>query len=451
MRRETLDAQKLGVRRETLDAPRVSRLASKAAFVSGLTSHAPWPTARLGEVIIMKRGKYITRNDTRPGNVPVILGGQEPAYYCDEANHTGPCVVVSRSGASAGFVSYWEQPIFVTDGFLFEANEQSNIRYVYYCLKANQSLLGHMQNGTGIPHVRGDDLKAFEIPLPPLPVQRRIADVLSAYDDLIENNRRRIAILEEPARLAYRKWFGGDNISAHGGAPSLGGADRVQSARTEPRPPDMARTEPRPPVANRKVPSKNSVMLPTGSNRAVILFVTICTTGRLPVLANREAFDCIVAAFRQASYWLVGRFVVMPDHIHFFCSPGTWPPYDFHKWMSFVKSTISRTFPLPLREEMEDVLRRREGAAPSAPYTEQVDGAARTAARHPVSQPARTEPRPPMHHLFQMQCWDTQLRTGESYAQKWEYVRNNPVRKGLCGKADDWPYQGALNVLAWHD
>ena len=87
--------------------------------------------------------------------------------------------------------------------------------------------------------------------------------------------------------------------------------------------------------------------------------------------------------------------------------------------------------------------------------------AARTAARPPVSQPAhtevrppnaaRTEPRPPMHHLFQMQCWDTQLRTGESYAQKWEYVRNNPVRKGLCQVPEDWPYQGELNVLAWHD
>ena len=167
------------------------------------SSLAPWPRVKLGNVAIMKRGKYITRNDTRPGEIPVILGGQEPAYYCDEANHTGPCFVISRSGASAGFVSYWQQPIFITDGFLFEANEQSNIRYLYYCLKANQSLLGNMQNGTGIPHVRGEDLKEFEIPLPPLPVQRQIADILSAYDDLIENNRRRIAILEETARRIF--------------------------------------------------------------------------------------------------------------------------------------------------------------------------------------------------------------------------------------------------------
>lgn len=53
-------------------------------------------------------------------------------------------------------------------------------------------------------------LKESEICVPDLPVQRRIADILSAYDDLIENTRRRIAILEETARLAYRKWFGGE-------------------------------------------------------------------------------------------------------------------------------------------------------------------------------------------------------------------------------------------------
>ena len=166
-----------------------------------------WRKARLEEVALLKRGKYVTRNSTREGTVPVILGGQEPAYYCDEANHTGPCIVVSRSGASAGFVSYWNEPIFVTDGFLFEANEDTTIRYLYYCLKSNQALLGHMQNGTGIPHVRGEDLKRFQIDLPPLPIQQKIAEVLGAYDDLIENNRRRIALLEKMARELYRERF----------------------------------------------------------------------------------------------------------------------------------------------------------------------------------------------------------------------------------------------------
>lgn len=51
--------------------------------------------------------------------------------------------------------------------------------------------------------------------------------------------------------------------------------------------------------------------------------------------------------------------------------------------------------------------------------------------------------------LWQRQCWDTQLRTGESYDAKWDYVRNNPVRKGLVASPDDWPFQGELNVLSW--
>ncbi len=168
---------------------------------------APWPKVKLGEIAIMKRGKYITRGSTRPGNIPVILGGQEPAYYCDEANHNGPCIVISRSGASAGFVSFWNEPIFVTDGFLFETTAVCDIRYLYSCLKFNQHLLGHLQNGTGIPHVRGEDLKLFPIPLPPLPIQKRIASVLGTYDDLIENNRRRIALLEKMARELYREQF----------------------------------------------------------------------------------------------------------------------------------------------------------------------------------------------------------------------------------------------------
>ena len=166
-----------------------------------------WKKVRLGEAAVMKRGKYITRSDTRPGNIPVILGGQEPAYYCDEANHTGPCIVISRSGASAGFVSYWQQPIFVTDGFLFEAKERSSIHYLYYCLKANQSLLGNLQNATAIPHVRGEDLKDFEIPLPPLPTQRKIAAVLSSLDDKIENNRKICANLEAQAQAIFKSWF----------------------------------------------------------------------------------------------------------------------------------------------------------------------------------------------------------------------------------------------------
>jgi len=63
-------------------------------------------------------------------------------------------------------------------------------------------------SGATVPHLNLRDIRNLELPsLPPLPTQRKIAAILSAYDDLIENNTRRIKILEEMARLIYREWF----------------------------------------------------------------------------------------------------------------------------------------------------------------------------------------------------------------------------------------------------
>ena len=81
--------------------------------------------------------------------------------------------------------------------------------FIFYMMRYLTKNIRMRDAGCAVPIINKGDFESFQIPLPPLPVQRRIADVLSAYDDLIENNRRRIAILEETARLAYRKWFGG--------------------------------------------------------------------------------------------------------------------------------------------------------------------------------------------------------------------------------------------------
>jgi type I restriction enzyme S subunit len=61
--------------------------------------------------------------------------------------------------------------------------------------------------GVNVPHISGKQILDYQFPLPPLPVQRRIADILSAYDELIENSQRRIRILETMARALYREWF----------------------------------------------------------------------------------------------------------------------------------------------------------------------------------------------------------------------------------------------------
>ena len=82
--------------------------------------------------------------------------------------------------------------------------------YVLYTINSpqyKQHLLGLAQGGATREALTKDTIGDFEIPLPPLPTQRKIAAILSAYDDLIENNTRRIAILEEMAQSLYREWF----------------------------------------------------------------------------------------------------------------------------------------------------------------------------------------------------------------------------------------------------
>jgi len=82
-------------------------------------------------------------------------------------------------------------------------------RFLKYLI-ASKGFSDYIQNimyGVNVPHISGKQIKAFPFLLPDLPTQERIAAILSAYDDLIENNRRRIALLEQAARLLYREWF----------------------------------------------------------------------------------------------------------------------------------------------------------------------------------------------------------------------------------------------------
>jgi type I restriction enzyme S subunit len=88
-------------------------------------------------------------------------------------------------------------------------SELAMSRYVYYFFRSpfgTQMIKGHALT-SGVPHINLSILKAFKLPLPPLSFQKRIVTILSAYDDLIENNRRRMAKLEEAARLLYQEWF----------------------------------------------------------------------------------------------------------------------------------------------------------------------------------------------------------------------------------------------------
>lgn len=92
---------------------------------------------------------------------------------------------------------------------IVRGTEKVNTRYLFFVLSSpsgQQAALG-LNNGAAQPNVSVGELQKVRIPLPPMPTQRRIASILFAYDDLIENNTRRIAILEEMARRIYEEWF----------------------------------------------------------------------------------------------------------------------------------------------------------------------------------------------------------------------------------------------------
>ena len=80
--------------------------------------------------------------------------------------------------------------------------------------------------------------------------------------------------------------------------------------------------------------------------RSIIIFLTVSTHRRRPLLANNEATQRIIAAWQAANSWRVGRYVIMPDHIHLFCAPNAFPPSPLKNWIAFWKNHITRAWPV---------------------------------------------------------------------------------------------------------
>ncbi|TRC65349.1 restriction endonuclease subunit S [Mannheimia haemolytica] len=139
----------------------------------------------LGEVAELKRGKTITAKDKTEGNIPVISGGQKPAYYTGEYNREGETITIAGSGAYAGFLMYWNEPIFLGDAFSVKPDLDILItKYVYHFLLSKQQWIFNLKKGSGVPHVYPKDLAILEIPIPPLEIQQKIVKTLDKFTEL---------------------------------------------------------------------------------------------------------------------------------------------------------------------------------------------------------------------------------------------------------------------------
>ena len=143
----------------------------------------------LGKVCQFQRGFSITKKEITPGEIPVIGGGLKPAYFHNTPNRFGETIAVAGDGAYAGFVSYWNSPVFLS-GHSFSVNpDQTQLlpRFVFYFLKNLQGRIHSLKQGAGVPNVKGKFLAKFTIPIPPLEAQREIVTILDNFDTLVND------------------------------------------------------------------------------------------------------------------------------------------------------------------------------------------------------------------------------------------------------------------------
>ena len=150
------------------------------------------------------------------------------------------------------------------------------------------------------------------------------------------------------------------------------------------------------PFPKRKRPVHGVHPTPDGPT---IVFITACSKNRVSWMATPEVHVAMRAAWLSARAWLVGRYVIMPDHVHFFAAPGDMDT-SIENWMGYWRRLVAQAL----------------GNSPGA---------------------------------WQDSQWDTRIRSANAYEEKWDYIRMNPVRKGLAQTPDTWAYAGELHPLPW--
>ena len=134
---------------------------------------------KLSDLVNIQKGETITSDTKEDGNIPVIAGGQIPAYYNNKSNYKGNVITISASGAYSGFVWWHDNPIWASDcNVLTEKSKEANIKYIYHILKFNQENIYKLQRGSAQPHVYASDLSEIPIPKPNIETQNKIIEIM---------------------------------------------------------------------------------------------------------------------------------------------------------------------------------------------------------------------------------------------------------------------------------
>lgn len=164
-----------------------------------------WRDAVLSDLVAIQRGHDLTESERRPGSVPVLGSAGQNGFH-DTALAPGPGVVIGRSGASFGQVTYCETAYWPHNTVLYVTNFRgNNPRFVYYCLKAMD--FSRYNSGSAQQSLNRNYIYSAPLRIPDVQTQHVIAHVLGTLDDKIDLNRRMSETLEAMARALFKSWF----------------------------------------------------------------------------------------------------------------------------------------------------------------------------------------------------------------------------------------------------
>lgn len=148
-----------------------------------------WEPTTLEEFVLVKKGTLITEETANThGDIKVVSAGIGFSYFHDKANFPENTVTVSASGASAGFINYWHEPIFANDCTVVRGDTLAKTIIAYHFLKMRQAYIYQQARGSAQPHVYPKDLQILRTEIPCKNVLRKFGEVIEPLYATMENH-----------------------------------------------------------------------------------------------------------------------------------------------------------------------------------------------------------------------------------------------------------------------
>ena len=152
-----------------------------------------WRKGTLEDIAVFKRGKTITRAQVHKGDIPVVAGGKDPAYYHNKSNTASPVITVSASG-NAGFVRLYYQSIWASDCSFLDISETSNLYFIYCYLKYKQDDIYAMQKGACQQHVNAKEINSMQLMAPTEKILMDFKDLITPVFGKINFMNKQISL-----------------------------------------------------------------------------------------------------------------------------------------------------------------------------------------------------------------------------------------------------------------